>query len=404
MTLAEARFVRTETTRLGYGAITAYAYWLYAFGPALALLRDELHFSYTLIGVYSALWSGGAAVSGLVFEPIVRRAGRALTLWTAVVAATAGAALFGIAHSVPPGLVAAGLLGFSGTTVLSIAQSVLADAHGERRDKALVEANVAAAGCAVVAPLLLGALAVTPAGWRVTFAIPALAFALLWLAYRHVPLPDAMPHHDHEPTRSRRLPLTCWLLTLLTAIGIAVEFCPVYFGTEQLRTTGLSTTSAATALGAFYLGILAGRIAGAALTVRQGRTVTLLWASLALTAGGFVLFWLTDQPVAAVLGLFLAGAGIANLYPLSLALALAAAQGRTDAANALTQLLGGIAVVLAPYLLGTLADQVGLRAAFSVELVLVAASALLLFLGRRTAPRTPPAPPTQPSCPCSDTL
>jgi len=49
-------FRRDAPTRLSYAALAGYAFWLYAFGPALALLRAELHFSYTLLGVYSALW------------------------------------------------------------------------------------------------------------------------------------------------------------------------------------------------------------------------------------------------------------------------------------------------------------------------------------------------------------
>ena len=82
------------------------------------------------------------------------------------------------------------------------------------------------------------------------------------------------------------------------------------------------------------------------------------------------------------------GAGLANLYPLSLALTLAAAPGNGDTANARTQLLGGILVVAAPYLLGTLADHFGLHAAFTIEPVLIAAAALLLLTGLRRSPRT----------------
>ena len=162
---------------------------------------------------------------------------------------------------------------------------------------------------------------------------------------------------------------------------IAVEFCVVYFGAELLAATGLRTAQAATAMSGFYLGILGGRVGGAYLTRRAGRTVPLLWASLAVTAAGFGLFWLAGQPVLAIAGLFLAGAGLANLYPLSLALTLAAAPGNADAANARTSLLGGVLVVAAPYLLGRLADQVGLRLAFGIEPVLIGLAALLLAAG-----------------------
>jgi cyanate permease len=87
--------------------------------------------------------------------------------------------------------------------------------------------------------------------------------------------------------------------------------------------------------------------------------------------------------VPAVAGLFVCGLGVANLYPLSLALTLAAAPEHGDAANARVQLLGGMLVVTAPYLLGSLADHLGLTAAFTVEPVLVVGSAVLLLAGLR---------------------
>ena len=377
---AAAPFVRSAPTRLSYGGVAAYAYWLYAFGPALFLLRDELHLSYTVIGVFSALWSGGAAVAGVVFGPVVRRAGRRNTLWGAAALACFGAGLFGIAHTVVLGLAGAALLGLAGTTMLSVTQSVLSDAHGDRRDRALIEANVLAAGCAVIAPPLLGALAVTAIGWRWSYALPVVGLGLLAFAYRRVALPtEPIAAADHTSGISS-LPVRCRLLAVLVALGIAVEFCLIYFGAEQIETTGLSAASATTALGALYAGILIGRLAGVALTARPGRTASLLWASLALSAIGFVLFWLADHPVLAIVGLLVAGIGIANLYPLSLALTLASSGGRTDAANALSQLIGGIAVVAAPYVLGALADHNGLRAAFGVEVVLIVACAALMLI------------------------
>ena len=386
-----ADFTRDAPTRLSYGVLAAYTFWLYAFGPALALLQADLHFSYTLIGIYSALWSGGAALAGLVFARLARRLGRHATLWTAAGGASAAALLFAVAHGVAPGLVAAGILGFAGTTLLMVTQSVLADRHGARRDRALAEANVGAAACAVLAPLMLGALAGAAVGWRIALALPLIALVALYVTYRG----DALP--AHPPSRSAlgegrvRLPLACWLLALLVAIGIAVEFCLVYFGAEHLDATGLSTGDAATAVSAFYVGILAGRIAGARLTRVSGRTTGLLWASLALTAAGFVPFWLGAQPAVAVAGLFVCGVGVANLYPLSLALALAVAPERTDAANALTQILGGLLVIVAPYLLGSLADRLGLRSAFAIEPVLIALSAVLLVAGLKASGHVRPA-------------
>jgi fucose permease len=178
------------------------------------------------------------------------------------------------------------------------------------------------------------------------------------------------------------------------AVGIGIEFCIVYFGAELLSAaTRLSTATAATAMAVFYAGILAGRISAGLLTRRPGHSVGLVWVSLAVTTAGFAAFWLSAHAVVALPGLFLTGVGVANLFPLSLALTLEAAPGRTDSANARTQLLGGLVVIAAPFLLGALADHIGLSAAFGVVPVLVAVCALLLLAARASRPGHPPNPP-----------
>ncbi|HEY3651651.1 MAG TPA: MFS transporter [Streptosporangiaceae bacterium] len=372
-------FRRDAPTLLCYGAISVYAFWLYAYGPALALLRTELHFSYTLLGVYSALWSAGAVLTGVCFARLARRLPRAALLWYSAAGAVVGAALFAAARTVALTMLGAAMLGFTGTILLTCTQAILSDGHGPRRDRALTEANVGAAACAVLAPLLLGLLQGTPVGWRPALALPALVLAGLYLRYRR----EALPAGSAGRAVRGRLPLSCWLLATMTAIGIAIEFCPIYFGAELLTGTGLRAAQAATAMSIFYLGILMGRAGGVRLTRHAGRAVPLLWASLAATSAGFVLFWLAASPAPAIAGLFLCGLGIANLYPLSLALTLDAGPGHGDTANARIQLLGGVLVIVAPYLLGSLADQLGLRAAFTVEPVLIGACGLLLLAGLR---------------------
>ncbi|MGY1697342.1 MFS transporter [Geodermatophilus sp. SYSU D00814] len=384
--------MRDAPTVVAYATLACFTFWLYAFGPALTLLREELHFSYTVLGLYSVLWSGGAALAGAGFAVAARHLPRAALLWGSALATVAGAALFTLASGIAPTLVGAVVLGVAGTTLLAVVQAVLSDRHGPRRDRALTEANVGAAACAVTAPLALGALAGSPAGWRAAFALPAVALVALYLRYRRLPLTATPRPRDDggAPTAPRtpgRLPVAGWLFAALTAVGIAVEFCLVYFGTEVLVGTGLTTAAAATALSSNYLGLLVGRLAGAALTRRPGRTAALLHVSLAVTAAGFLLFWLGDHPAPAVLGLFVCGTGIANLYPLSVALTLGAAPGQEDRVQARTQLLGGVVTAAAPFLLGSLADVHGLTVAFVLEPVLIGTGVLLLLTGRRAQER-----------------
>jgi hypothetical protein len=160
----DGAFVRDAPTVLAYATLGCFTFWLYAFGPALSLLREEEGFSYTLLGVYSALWAGGAALAGAGFAAVARRLSRSALLWTSAGATAGGAGLFTLGSGLAPTLLGAGLLGMAGTTLLAATQAVLSDRHGARRDRALTEANVVAGACAVLAPLVLGALAAGPAG------------------------------------------------------------------------------------------------------------------------------------------------------------------------------------------------------------------------------------------------
>jgi MFS family permease len=379
-TLVDSKsFVRDAPTVLAYAALGCYSFWLYAFGPAVTLLRKELGFSYAVLGAYEVFWSGGAALAGAAFAWVTRRLSRAVLLWSSALATAVGAGLFTLGASVPATLIGAAAFGATGTMLLTVLQAILSDRHRSRRDRALTEANVGAGASSVLAPLVLGAFAASVLGWRAAFALPAVVLVLLYLRYRHQPLPA--PARHHAATGRGRLPLACWMFAALTAVSSAVEFCLVYFGPQMLIAIGLSATAATTALSSNYLGILVGRLLGARLTRRPGRTVTLLFASLALTFGGVVLFWLTTVPALAIAALFLSGMGVANLYPLALSLTLAAADGREDQANARSQLLLGVVAAASPYLLGVLADWHGLVTGFALEPVLIGVCVLLLWGG-----------------------
>src|SRR5258708_681 len=225
-------FARATPTPSCYAVLAGFGFWRYAFGLAPALLRAEMHFSYTLVGVYSALWSFGTVLVGVSFAAMARRLPRAVLLWGSAAGATADAGLFAATHTIALTLLGAAVLGFAGTILLTCTQVILSDRHGERRDRALTEANIGASACAVLAPLLLGLLQGTSGGWRVAMGLPAFVLAGLYLRWRHQPLCAAPEERRIES--GARLPLSCWLLATLAAGSMAVEFCMVYFGAELL--------------------------------------------------------------------------------------------------------------------------------------------------------------------------
>ena len=77
------------------------------------------------------------------------------------------------------------------------------------------------------------------------------------------------------------------------------------------------------------------------------------------------------------------GLGIANLFPLTMSVALGVAPSLANAASARISLGGGLAILTVPLAVGWLADRVTLRSAFAVEaLLLLLAMVLACLIGR----------------------
>jgi fucose permease len=104
---------------------------------------------------------------------------------------------------------------------------------------------------------------------------------------------------------------------------------------------------------------------------------------MALTLGGFAIYWTQPGPLISVAGLFIAGLGVANLYPLCATLAFEAAPGQSDAAGARLTFASGSAILAAPLLLGALSDLAGLRIAYTIVPLFVLLAYLTLHLGNR---------------------
>jgi fucose permease len=127
----------------------------------------------------------------------------------------------------------------------------------------------------------------------------------------------------------------------------------------------LSRVNAATVMSVFFVAVIVGRLIGARLT-RRYPTQRLLLGALGLALAGFPLFWLMPVAVLNILGLFVTGLGVANLFPFTLAVAVGTAPGQADAASSRLSLVVGSAILLAPLSLGWLADQHGIFTAYGL--------------------------------------
>ena len=383
--MKQTGFARDSATWMTYGLVGFFAFMETVLGPIMPFLRRELDLGYAAASLHFSAFALGAVLLGFFGDRIVGRWGRHAALWGGAFGVAAGAIFLIFSPSAWGTVPATFAIGICGALVLVTSQAVLSDRHGEYSAVALTESNVTASACAIVAPLLVGASAASGLGWRAALVLPVVALVMLAARffYRTLDLPPNAAEDD-APADGSTLPLLYWAFWTLVALGVASEWCLGYWGADFLADgTGLTRPAAATSLTAFFAAMLVGRIASSRLAHTLPPAV-LLAVTLFVALLGFLLFWLSPGTLLALAGLFLTGLGIGGVYPLGVSAAIAAAPGNTDAAAARLAIGGGGAILVAPFVLGALADRVGIGTAFGIVVpMLLAALSLALIAGRR---------------------
>ena len=166
-------------------------------------------------------------------------------------------------------------------------------------------------------------------------------------------------------------------------VSVSIEFCLIYWASDYLQAHVLMSKDSATQwVSLFLVGMVIGRYAGSLLLKKHDR-FHILFASLAIGALGYAIFWLSISEVAALLGLFLAGLGAANFYATSITLIFDAAGPARAAAGSVATLASGVAIFSLPFALGSLADLIGMRLAMLLVAVLFVIQAALVLYGKK---------------------
>ncbi|MEZ5865536.1 MAG: MFS transporter [Geminicoccaceae bacterium] len=364
---------RDAATWYGYLLLGFFTYLLNIQGNLLPFLRAELGLEYRAAALHSSAIALGMILVGLFGERVTRRLGRA----RALAFGSAGAALAAVALCMAPAawasIGACFVLGFCGALIASVTPAMLADIHGRHRDRALAELGAACYAFAVMAPLAMGGSLALGFGWRGAVLAGVAIGMLILLVGRAARIPESAVTAD----RRGRLPPIYWVYWVLLALVVAIEFSVLLWAPAFLEVVvGLAPATAASTAALFALAMLVGRSAGSAVVGRIAAH-RLYAGALLVTLAGFVPYWAGAGPVLAVPGLFVLGLGTALLYPLTLGLALEAAGPNGVAASARFMLAIGMAILTAPFLLGDLADRIGLEAAHLV----IPALALLALAG-----------------------
>lgn len=379
-------FHRTRHTWLLYLAYAIYALVINVLGPVTPFLKAELHLSYTVTSLHFSSFALGIILAGVAGHLLVSRFGRTASLWFSLFGMVLSALGLVVGRAAWMTISATFLMGAIASITSTVVNSGLSDEHGENRSIALSEANLIGAVSSAAAPLLIGWLSYTVFGWRSALFVPLLAVLALRLGVGGQPLQAGSTADPRQP-ESARLPARFWIYWLGIILVVAIEYCMLSWCADYLEhVAGLPKALAAQSVSIFLAGMISGRLFGSRLLERFSST-RLVSASILVAFAGFALYWWAPASWVAVAGLFLTGMGVANQFPLVLSLAMGASGGSTVQAGARVVLAAGIAILLLPLLLGRLADAVGIRPAYGMEILLLAAAfALIRLAGRRTRP------------------
>jgi fucose permease len=377
-------FVRDRLTWLAYLMLAYFAFLEAVLGPLVPFLRDELDLNYTVGGLHLSAFSVGMVIAGISADRLIYRWGRQRLFWGGGAGMALGAVLLVLGRHAALTIAGSFIMGLPGTVLLILIQSVLADRHGDQRATALTEANVLASVSAGLSPLLVGGWQRLGVGWRGAPLTAVLVWIMLALRFRREPIPTSLPKVASSAAPSTRLPALFWTFCLVIFLGVSVEWCVVFWGADFLETSaGVSRVNASSLLSVFFLAMVIGRFVGSRLTRAMPISRLLLTAILVATVG-FVPFWLAPMAALNVAGLFIAGLGIANFFPLTMAAAINVVEPhQADRASGRIALVAGAAILITPQTLGALADQVGIKAAYSVAAVFLALALMVIVMARR---------------------
>ena len=371
-----ARLNRTGATWIAYLALVYFSLILNSLGPVTSLIRMEEGLTYSQAGLLGSSFALGLIVASLVAETISRRLGAWNTLALAGAGLISGCSLICLAKGFPVVLAGALLAGTLGSLVISEVPLVLAKEHQHRSTTALTEANALASASAIFGPAVVGLVVRLNFGWRAPLLAPFLLAigAVLIFAFTR---PEAAPPGRSAAVRGNRLGSAFWLAWCLLFFSVAAEFSIIFWATDYLRQGGPTDGSpGAEVLAVFFIAMCLGRLIGSRLSLLAPRFVIVLF-SLAIAFCGAFFYCFTFSVKARAVGIGLLGLGISNLYPTFLSLAIARAKPHETKASARTTLASGLAILIFPFVLGGLADLVGLRQA---QLLIPSVLLVVLFL------------------------
>ena len=353
-------------------------------GAVLPEMIRTFNWSYTAVAAVLAASSIGYFAATFASGFVVRRLGPRATVVTGLALMAGGLALFGATPLVLINLLLYGLVGIGNGAVEVVLNygAVRIERDGRSQLMNLLHASFSVG--AVAGPLLAARLLQGGVPWQLAFRIVALCAAAIavWLAL----LPFGRLEEDLDadgqtgataaaPPLDRALVVICVTLLFLY-VGAEVGVSS-WLGEYFVGFLGTTAAQGALMVMLFWVGVLAGRTLLAFFyTGTRAAEAILLLAGVA--AVGLIAAVAATGRSAAAIGFVATGFGFSSIYPLVMSIV-----GRHIAPRHQSVVIGfastggGVGSFLFPFVMATVAQQVGIRRGF---LLYVGLSALLMLL------------------------
>jgi hypothetical protein len=368
-------------TSTAYLFMAAQGYLLYGVGFITPYLQADLGVPPWAAALPNSMMAVGILSGGLCAQGISRRIGprSAVRMWAGLMALAA--ALMAIHVTILPTLVGALLLGAS---IAGMLVHVVSALGGQGGGRPLTRAYLWAMVAATAAPVVLSAAA-RSVGWGIGVLVPIPFLLLLAVTLPATPARDVAPGAG---AREPRLPGPYWRIWAFLVLCMGAEFSIVAWGAQVATArTGMAAADA-TGLAALYVaGMVVGRLAlSAGLPIGPANRPLLSVAAGVVLAGSAVL-WVAPTVALAGAGLLLTGLGMSGIMPLGSTLALAQAPDAPIRASTRLSAAMGVAVLVAPLVVGLASGSVGVLGAWLLVFALLVGALLVLW----RVPALPPA-------------
>ncbi|MEE5147309.1 MFS transporter [Pseudomonas alliivorans] len=343
-------------------------------GPLMPFLRAEFSLDLRWTGLHFAAYALGLVLIGVPYRWLERRPPVIGTGRIAISSIIVASGFFAMAAGLPMTLSGSGVLGFSGGLVMAVGQAMLGRRYGEQAAAKLVEAHIVAGLCVLGGALLVGAATAVGLSWR---AAPLLisAWALLMFCVpsdlhrteaRTTPATASTGAPADALPAPRLTRLSLWALVIL---GISAEWGVGFWGAEYMKThVQTSASVAATLMSLYFAGTVCGRLASS-FALRRLSPLSLLTTVIFSAIATLLVLSMIQGLAGTAVFTFVLGACLGNFFPLILGSAMRVAPHASSALSTQASQAVGVALLLAPFLLGLLSERIGVEAAFSLLII-----------------------------------